>query len=445
MRLIQFTCFGIAVFASGGLTVSCAGGQSGDLSGQNEGNGHEVGNSTGCEEQKQQLPDFDTETDAGTAEDLLGFAETTFDAPLTWKAEQGAWTVSPESGQGNIHVTVTRGKNAYALSYLEKQDGSGLNIAVICPPPQLGVEAHVTVSTDGGALDESFDTLLRAQTPGVASLSVPLDFAKLGGSLAVSFAQANHELVQAELAATLTPYGMTGSISGIDQGTYGSGASSVASARGITLAAWPASEACQAFSQEGDGLDVAVTKSVLGASGEESIAAVTPPPASAITWMDGTATTLDVRIESAGDGCFRLNKSPIPSDAGPQVGYPVTVELSSADGHVDGSYAGQLLVTGSEASRRTEATVVLQLDAADIAKTGFDSVNVPAGSDKLLLQLESKRVAGSLSGAVRLFAISTPPCATAAPTPPSDGSSGAAVPGCAGQMQTQIEAASWSE
>lgn len=445
MRLIQFTCFGFAAFALCGLTVACSGGQSGDLSGQNDGDGHEVGNSAGCEEQRQKLADFDTETDAGTAEELLAFAETTFDAPLTWKSEDGSWTVSPESGEGNVHVTVTRGENAYALSYVERQDQSGAAIGVICPPPQLGVEAHVTVSTDGGALTESFDTLLRAQTAGIASLSVPLDFSKLDGSLAISFAQANHKLVQAELAATLTPYGMTGAISGIDQGTSGSGASGVASARGITLATWPASEACQAFSQQGDGLGVAVTKNVLGATGNESIAAVTPPPAAAITWMDGTQTTLDVSIESAGDGCFRLNKSPIPSDAGPQVGYPVTVKLASADGHVDGTYAGQLLVTGSETSRRTEVSVVLQLGVADIAKTGFDSVNVPAGSDKLLLQLESKRVAGSMSGAVRLFAISTPPCATAAPTPPSDGNGGASAPGCAGQSQTQIEAASWSE
>jgi len=443
MRLIQFTCFGFVAFALGGLTAGCSGGQSGDLSGQNDGNGHEVGNSAGCEEQKQKLADFDTQTDAGTAEELLAFAETTFDAPLTWKAEDGSWTVSPESGQGNIHVTVTRGQNAYALSYVEKPDQSGAAIGVICPPPQLGVEAHVTVSTDGGALNESFDTLLRAETAGIGSLEVPLDFSKLDGSLAISFAQASHKLVQAKLAATLTPYGMTGAISGIDQGTSGTGPNSVASARGISLAVWPASEACQAFSQQGDGLGVAVTKSVLGATGNESMAAVTPAPAAPITWMDGTQTTLDVSIESAGDGCFRLNDSPIPADAGPQVGYPVTVKLSSADGHVDGSYAGQLLVSGSETSRRTEASVVLQLGVADLAKTGFDSVHVPAGSEKLLFQLESKRVAGNLSGAVRLFAISTPPCAPA-PTPPSDGS-GASAPGCAGQTQTQIEGASWSE
>ena len=161
MRLHLFTHFGSAALRLGclaALTVGCEGGQTGDLSGQHP-DGNETGTMGGCEEHKQKLAGFDTMTEAGSAEELLAYAEKSFEEPITWLApRQGqSWAVGPESGKGVIHVDVARGENAYALTYTDKPSSTGLDVAAICPPPQLGVEAHITVTTDGGALAESFD------------------------------------------------------------------------------------------------------------------------------------------------------------------------------------------------------------------------------------------------------------------------------------------------
>src|SRR4051812_24602961 len=207
MRLHLFTHFGFTALALGSLAAlvaGCEGGQTGDLSGQHP-DGNETGTFGGCEEHKQKLASFDTPTDAGSAEELLAYAEQSFEAPITWQAaRQGqSWSVAPESSKGVIHVDVARGESAYALTYTDKPSSNGLDIATICPPSQLGVEAHVTVTTDGGALAESFDTLLRSSAPGVATFGVPLQLAKLNGELRVTSSNSRAKLVQTGLNATL--------------------------------------------------------------------------------------------------------------------------------------------------------------------------------------------------------------------------------------------------
>jgi hypothetical protein len=437
---LGFSAFGLSALALG-LVSACAGGQTGDLSGE-----HSETGSTGCDEHKQKLAGFDEMTDAGSGEQLLAYAEKSFDAPITWKVAGAgqSWTVGPESGQGQIHIEVTRGQNAYQLTYSQKASQSGIEIGAICPPPQLAVDAHVNVSTAGGALAESYDTLLRSSTPGVATLSVPLDLSKLHGELAVSLSDPHAKLLQNSLDATLIAEGTTGRISGIEQVEYGSGPESSVSARPAVLAVWPDSAACTATSQNGDGLAAPVEQAILGATGDASIASVAVPTPAAISWMDGTQTTVTVAIEATGDGCFRVSEQPAELDGGPAVSYPVTISVKSADGRLDGKYPGQVSVTGSGSERRVTASAALQLSVDEAKKTGFASVEVPAGSDGLMLQVDSKLVQGVASGSVNLFAVSSPPCVTDPPpknTPDSQGS--ASSPGCAGQSQTRLEAASW--
>lgn len=449
MRLHQLSCFGFSALLLG-LGSACGGGQTGDLSGKNDGNGQETGHnaSQGCDEHRTELTSFDEETSAGSARELLSYAERRFDAPITWKepAEGQFWNAAPESGEGALHIEVTRGAKAYQLTYTASQSENGEEVAavgVICPPPQLGVEAHVTVTTDGGALAESFDTLLRATTPGVATLSVPLKLDQLTGDLAVSSSNPNAKLVQLGLDAVLAPAGTTGSISGLEQVTYGSGPDATASARQALLAVWPASAACEGKSPQGDGLGLSLSDEALGFSGTDTLASVTPPAAVDVTWLDGAHAELSVGIASSGDGCFWVRQSPIPSDAGPAAQYPVTVTLESDDGRLDGSYSGTVLASGSGDGRSVVASLTLSLPAADVAQSGFTQVTVPSGAESVLLQFESQRAGGSATGSVRLIALSSPPCST---QPQMSGpGGGAGVPGCAGQTRTDLEAASWAE
>ena len=442
MRLHLFTHLGSAALTLGclaALTAGCAGGQTGDLSGEHPGN--ETGNAGGCDEHKQKLAGFDTMTDSGSAEELLAYAEKSFEAPITWKAarEGQSWSLAPESGQGVIHVDVARGENAYALTYTAKPSSNGLEVGSLCPPPQLGVEAHITVATDGGALAESFDTLLRTSTPGVATFSVPLDLKKLSGELTVTSSNSHAKLVQTGLNATLLAEGMTGSISGIEQAQFGTGPDSATSASPAVLAVWPDSEACSG----GEGIGLSLEQEALGATGTETLASVTTAEPAAITWMDGSKSTITVGIDSLGDGCFAVSSLPIELDGGAGVSYPVTIALKSADDRLDGQYAGQVVVTGSGSERRVTASANLQLSVDDIAKSGFKSISVPDGSDGFALQIDSSSIGGSASGSVHLFSIENPPCLTNPEPPMSTPGGGMSSPGCSGQARTQLETASW--
>lgn len=437
MRLHRLSSFVLAAQALV-LVGACSGGQTGDLSGKGDRSEQQAGheNSGGCDEHRAEVG-FDEETAAGTAEALLSYAERTFDSPLSWKtANDGqSWTVGPESGEGTLRVTVTRGAKAFVLTYTPPENDSGqevTNVGVLCPPARLGVEAKVSVTTDGGALAESFDTVLRSETPGVAMLNVPFKVADLQGSLSVDSGNPNAELVQLGLDAVLTSVGTTGSISGLEQVTYGSGPNGTVSASAALLAVWPGGESCGA----GEGLGVELEDDVFGQTGVAALAAVSPEAPVAVQWLDGGATTLDIGIASTGDGCFRVSQSPIPGDGGPVTQYPVTVTLQSADGRLDGSYSGLVESGYRNGERRVVATVALSLDAADVEQSGFGSPALPDGTERVLLQFE----AGEGGGAVRLMAMSSSPCAMQA-----SGGQGSGSPGCAGATQTQIEAASWAD
>jgi hypothetical protein len=449
--LFTFPCCAVLLL---GLVPGCAGGQTGDLSGNHDDPGG-IDSSGGCDEHKQKLARFDEMTDQGTAEELLAIAEKSFDAPITWKvAPDGqSWTSGPESGKGTVHFEVTRGMSAYKLSYTQPASQTGnardleevpLDLAAICPPPALGVEAHVSVTTDGGALAESYDTLLRSTTTGVATFSVPLDLAKLGGTLTIEDSKPQGKVVQVSLQTAFTAQGTTGRISGIEQVGSGSGANAVSSASGAVFAVWPDSDACQAFSSTGDGLGVAIDQPLLGLTGEQAMDALASPKAADITWLDGSKTSIAVTIDSTGDGCFRNRDDvPLALDGGPGVSYPVTISLKSADGRLDGHYAGQLDVIGGGSQQRVRASASIQLVVDDAQKSGFTAVSVPAGSDSLLLKVDSMLSGGNASGSVQLFAIASSPCDT---TPPmaTPGSSAAALP-CAGQSQTPLESAAWGD
>jgi len=443
MRLHLFTYFGFAALTLG-LTSACEGGQTGDLSGEHPDTGTETG-ANGCDEHKQKLAGFDTVTDSGTAEEVMAYAEKSFDAPITWKEprEGQAWSAGPESGVGALHIDVARGDSVYALTYSAPASNSGIEIGYVCPPPQLGVEVHVNVTTDGGALAESYDTLLRTGAPGVATLSVPFDLTKLGGSLAVSSSNPRSKLVQLSLDATLTAEGTTGSIAGIEQTDSGSGATGASFAGNALLAVWPDSAACQALSQDGSGLGMPVEQTALGVTGTDTLASVAAAEPTAITWLDGQHSTLTVDVASTGDGCFRVSSLPAEIGGGAGVTYPVTISAKSEDGRLDGEYAGQVVVNGIGSDRSVVASAWLELSAADVAKSGFNGVSVPADSDGLRLRVESTFANGVTSGTVQLFSVTNPPCLTNPEPPMSTPGGGMSSPGCSGQAQTRLEVASW--
>lgn len=429
------------------LSLGCEGGQTGDLSGSNDGGGEAAGNvSGGCEEHRQELGSLDEVTDYGSAEQVLAFAEQSFDAPLSWRApgENAAWSAGPETGESAIHIDVTRGEKAYLLSYEAKQSEDGPAIGLLCPPPQLGVEAHVTVTSEGGALSESFDTLLRSQGGRLATFSAPLDLAKLGGELSVSYSNPDAKLVQVSLNVTLMAEGTTGSLSGIEQVEQGK----VVSAGAAVLAVWPDAPACALGDavQDGSGIAVAADADALGITGQaaaELISSMTPV---GIEWLDGTSTELTFTTLLQGDGCLRASvASGIPMEhASGSVTYPALFKVESADGRVKGEYSGTLVSFPEGDEHGVVAQSYTELTPEQVAESGFSSVQVPSGVEYLVVGVDARRNGALATGSIYLNGMTSSPCPPAPqPQPEPQPGTGASSPGCAGAMRTVIETAAW--
>jgi hypothetical protein len=447
-RARRLTFFGFTGLALG-LIAGCAGGQTGDLSGERDDGPEQesVDGASGCDVHKQLLGSFDDMTDAGSANQLLDYAEQSFEAPIGWKAPASgqSWSIGPESGQGTLHVDVVRGDKAYLLTYSPHQNtgsGAGIEIGMVCPPPQLGVEANVSVTTDGGALAESYDTLLRSSALGVAVFSVPFDPSAVNGTLTISSSKPNAKLVQLSLDAALTTDGMTGKLAGIEQVELGSGPDGAVSGQPVTLAVWPDSAAC---SGTGEGFGVPLAAEALGVTGEATLASVATEEPVAITWRSGEATTLEVGVQSEGDGCFKVRDNlAFDQSGGPSVTYPVLITLKSADGRVDGSYPGTVVATGYDAEREVVAEAWVNVAVSDVEQLGFESLDVPTDAEALQLRIASSRSGGGASGSVRLVSLTNPPCSSE-PIPEPEPGQGASTPGCPGQTPTELESVSWGD
>jgi hypothetical protein len=437
MRFQVLPAFALALLAFG-----CEGGQTGDLSGNTK-DGNETGGFNGCEEHRQKLAGFDELTDYGSAEQVLAFAERSFDAPLTWKAprEGASWSAGPETGTSAIHIDVTRGENAYLLTYQVKPNEDGSEIGLGCPPPQLGVEAHVTVTTAGGALSESFDTLIRSQGAHLATFRVGLDLSKLDGDLAISYSSANASLVQVSLDATLMAEGTTGSLSGLEQVAHGD----AVSAGQALLAVWPDAPACSLGEshQDGSGIGVAADANALGITGDaaaELISGMTPV---GVAWLDGASTELTVTTEVLGDGCLRASNPAYGQGTGGTVTYPARFSIESVDGRVSGQYIGTLVSYPEGDAHGVTASSFQELTLEEVAQSGFADVQVPSGVERLRVSFEARHVGAVAEGSLRLQGITDPPCLSEQPQPQPDPGGGMSSPGCAGSTVTAIESATW--
>jgi hypothetical protein len=440
MRRHLLSYIGLAV-----LVLGCAdtGGQSGDLSGNNDGGEGTLGGQ--CEQHKQKLGGFDEATDAGTAEQILAFAERSFEAPLNWKtAQSGAWALSA-TGADTIHLDVTRGEAAYLVTYSPRDTG-GAEIAIGCPQPALGIDVHVELTTDSGALAESYDTMLLATASELATLYIPIKLDELGGSLAVSYSNPNTELVQASLSATLMAEGMTGSFSAIEQTTHGSGPNGAVSASpgGGLLAVWPDSPACAQPYGPSSGLGVTADQNALGITGDAAATLVSQTTPAAVTWVDGTETELTLTATIEGDGCLRAAMySGLDDGAAGSVTYPARFQVSSADGRLEAEYLGTLVTSPNGDQHTISAESTLELAPDQVAQSGFTAVEVPEGVHRIAAALSVTIEDGQVSGWVRLNAFTDPPCLTDPPEPMETPGGGMSSPGCEGSHIDQLEIGAW--
>jgi hypothetical protein len=404
----------------------------------------------------------DAETLGFSAEDVLTMAEGPHEASLAWRdpatfdAFGATGTFGPSEEDDRITLTVAYADGEVRLVRFtpkQQQDldgGSGATpaIDVTCPPPQLQIDVRVGLETSGGAFDESFDAVLVASDPLVATLNHQLAREDVDGSFEV-------ELGDVPSGATITvgPIDVQASVyAGGMAGTLWSfvelQSEDVASQSTIQYAHWPADDPCaqSSFAPTGvGGVPVALGAAFGDVTAREILTELEAVSGVPVRWTDGSQTeaSLALSARSTSACLFTGDASPAP-DGAALLRIPVDIALETADGRVDASLAGTLDVTsaassehamlGVAAARRCESDdAASECGWPDADADGYDALRVD-----LVLETEQPASASAIRGTLTLAGITVPDCMNE-PVPAPDEGGGAASPGCAGEQQSEIE------
>lgn len=379
-----------------------------------------------------------------SANDLLAFASGTHEEVMRWRMPmQGS--IGPESGEGTI--TITLEPAGTAPRFVQPDDGSssgGAEPAVDligggCEA-WLEVDVNVTVETGGGALDESFEAVLRSRTADVAYVYVSPEPGELNGSFEASYDTPGFNLVQLGLGITLTSFGTSGTFSGVFEMRSGDGATDgVATGAGGLFATFG-----RAACADG-GFAVGPDDEIEGMTTAEVLALVDATDSVELTWDDGATATSTLAFEPDDNGgCVQLDNATIGDTTLLVYG---TLRMQSDDGQLAGEWPGRIEARAVEGgSIRAEFAIQAKLPGvsepgANAAYgfpmedvTGFDSAGV-----LVTLKLESDAPA---TGEVALIGYTIP---EECDTPPEDQDfdMGMGAPGCRGADPTDLARATF--
>jgi len=175
--------------------------------------------------------------------DSLNLAQGKHSATFNW-IPSADHPYGPESGEGTIDITVTGlGTAVYATpDYTTNQHQVTTDLG--CAPAVLS-DVAVTLHTDGGAFDESFNARLAASTRELTTLNSTVLGAHVAGSFAFdASALGALRLAQVNLSASFGANTFGGSLEALLEQTQGSGAGSVSSALRVPLACWGNASGC---------------------------------------------------------------------------------------------------------------------------------------------------------------------------------------------------------
>ena len=297
-----------------------------------------------CKGEPTVLESSSTRIDYGfSADDVLAFAGGAHDEAIVWHDNDIA-TLGPEKGEHRVAITVAYdGGEIRWMTPKTAQDGGDLGgpepaIAPAPGPtvdlpavggcmPWLEIDVRVTVKSDGGALDESFDATLRSRNELLASLWAAPDPDELGGAFAPEqILQPGYELVQLDLELNFTPFGVSGRFNGVFQVQRGD---SVGAAAGANPFAEIGRAGCSGYAS---GFAVEIDDMVEGASGADMLALVKGAHDLAVTWSDGTSTTATLSFAPTQDGACVLLDNKIYGGA--SLNIDGQLALTTADGRV---------------------------------------------------------------------------------------------------------------
>jgi len=429
------------------LVAGCGGGQSGDLSGENDRRGGSTANENGCDEQLGEISLDDASALGFDARSVLSFAERTFHADLAWQALDQV-DYSPSASQSALTLSLRSLDKAWLVhsvpSQRSNQEGGGTLAALLCPPNQLRIGVHADVQSADGALAESFDGSISARSSYVATLEHAFDVGGVAGSFEIEHATSGiiggtATVQNLRLDTVLTPGGMAGALTA----QLSSMNSQVANASNLTFARFPSDARCSTNpGNTSPGVPVSAGSAALGQTGTEALSQVNGWGAIGLEWEDRAQSTLELELSDLGDGCVQPANSIGLDPALPvaMVVYPVSLKATTADGRLKGQYSASLITFPTPGGEGFSQRIALSgTFAADkVAATGFNQVSIPDGTQRLGVGLDALFSRGDASGKLSLTAMKDPPCVTN-PEPPSANS----APGCSGTELRTVTSAFW--
>ncbi len=456
----------------------CSGGQTGDGTGtldddQDPDDGNTTGEGGHCNYQTQPLASLNDASELGfSAQDILNFALAPVSTSFAWGGSELV-EVGPETGVGTLDLALNYSGGAVRIRRQGPPPSAGegpgnllAEIEVNCPTA-LEIDVSGSFRTGGGALNETFETMLVAEVAGLATFIEPLDLEDLDGSLEVlSTRPAGGVLKQVQIQGSVSPLGSYGSVTGVLEYRTNDAVGDAAVGGAGQIGHWPAESACGADNGT-PGLSVAADADLGGYTSADALALVAALSPAPLRWQDATETTLTLAIEPSGGTCARFEPDDVVSSSGIlidepvwRLSTPVNVAATSADGRWQGEYTGSLSAvpnpSGGLALVRLRAFIDNVAPENFATASGFSAVDL-SGYDygRVFLEIELEVEAGNHTARVRVEGATEPDCAAPAqsedPNPANSGAGGASSggasaggaegsssPGCAGTNLTTV-------
>jgi hypothetical protein len=402
-----------------------------------------------CKADENVLASTSTQTELGfSADDVLAFAAGSHDEAIRWHDSNLA-IIGPEKGEHRVTIALSyEGGEIRWMTPSAASGGPGIggpepamdapliDLPAIGGPgcmPWLEVDVKVTVKSDEGALDESFDATLRARNEMLGTVFVSPEPDELGGSFAPEqILQPDFELAQLDLNINFTPFGVSGRFNGVFE-TMRSGSgndAAIGGAAGDKPFAEIGREGC---GQYYGAFPVPLDQMVEATTGADVVELVTSARDLAVSWSDGTSSTATLAFTPSQSGACVLLDDHFYD--GVTLLVDGQVALQSADGKVDALWAASARaeLPESGALQQVKLTVERKSGGAPEGEAhGIPGANVDAYDDSYFtftLAIANDSAMGELKVTGFEFA----PCAGGAPdepkpSMPSDAPAGDSIP-----------------
>jgi len=379
-----------------------------------------------------------------SAADILAFSEGTHEETIRWNPYDGV-AFTPESGEQTITITVTRSGEPRFVLPKAPDDGTEELLVDIEGGCMSWVEVpvDVTVETSGGALDETFEGLLRSHHPLSASVFYfTPDPEELGGDfeVATSGEWEGFTLAQLTLNVRFSPYGVGGTFNGMLEKELGDAV--VGGAGGQKPYADFGAGTC---GDNADGFTVGLDDEIEGATVQDALDMFGADDEVELTWETGATTTSSMTFAPTTQGGCVLLDNEITGDL--TLLAQGTLSMTSADGRLDSEWSGR--IEAHIADDGSISRIAYLFDGKFIepntpdanAQLGFPNDEI-ASFDAVGAGVDITVTSGGVDGAVSLTGYVYPDCAQAPDEPGSDedpmvdpgegGAEGSGTPGCRG-------------